>query len=359
MKIEILVDSDSFWSRLQKDIASAEKNVYIQTLSFEGDSTGQMLADRMISCAAPDKRIVIDCFTKYILSDKFRFSPKNLFDFDLRRERKETSRMVARLLSDGTRIKFVNPVGLLLCRFPFRNHKKIISIDNRISYIGGINFSDHNFLWHDMMLRIEDDDVTAFLSEDFLTSWAGRHFCGRRKFDQLELFSFDGKNNEEAFVPIFDIMAGAKKSIYVQSPYLSFPFCDHLREASGRKVKVTIVTPEQNNRKQIQQYIHWESARGGFDLRLYPGRLTHLKAMLIDDTHLIVGSANFDNFTYRFAQETLAVITDPAVIAEFTEKVIDVDSRICRQADTESARVSGYLRNLQLKSIDRVSTLFK
>lgn len=358
VKLELLVDSDNFWRRLEGDIAGAKGRVYIQTLSFEGDRTGTMLAESMKASPAADKRIIIDCYTKHILSDKFLYSPRNLFDRELKSEDRETTRMIGELPAAGVGVKFVNPFGPLMVKIPSRNHKKIIIIDDRVSYLGGINFSDHNFAWHDMMLRIDDAEATAFLADDFLTSWNGGHFGGYGKYGALELFSFDGRTNDDAFGPIMDLIGGARTSIYVQSPYLSFPFSDHLREAARRGVKVTVVTPENNNKKYLQNYITWEALRSGFDLRLYRGRMSHLKAMLIDGSRLLIGSCNFDYFSYHFEQETVALVTDPEIIAAFTEQVIETDEANCRGFEERISLIGGHLRNINMRSVCKLAGLF-
>jgi cardiolipin synthase len=358
MKLELLIDSKRFWNRLEEDINLAKKRVYLQTLSFEGDSVGRTLADRIMGCSAGDKRIIVDYYTKYVLSDKFRYSPKNLFDDDLRQEIKETARMFTDLLSDGTRVKFVNPVGPLFLRFPSRNHKKIIVIDDQIGYVGGINFSEHNFEWHDLMLRIEDPGIASFLAEDFRTSWDGGRFRERKRFGDIELHSLDGRTNKEAFEPIFRLMDNARKSIYVQSPYLSSPFSDKLREAADRGVKVSIMTPENNNKPPLQDYIMWEADRSGFDLRLYQDRMTHVKAMLIDEQNLIIGSCNFDSFSYHFEQELVVVVNDKRIISEFVKQVIESDNANSIPADGRVSNLRGIVRQLEIKSISRLSRIF-
>ena len=55
--------------------------------------------------------------------------------------------------------------------------------------------------------------------------------------------------------------------------------------------------------------------------------MTHLKSILIDDKYLLLGSANFDFVSYYFDAEIVAVIQDPAVIAEFKRRIVDVDLR--------------------------------
>jgi len=358
VQIELLVDAEPFWVRLKADIAAAQNRVYIQTLSFEGDSVGLALAEAMAASPAVDKRIVVDHYTRCVLSDKFLYSPRNLFDSELRREDKATAAMIAGLISRRVAVKFVNPVGPALCRFAYRNHKKIIVIDDRVCYLGGINFSDHNFHWHDMMLRIDHKEAAGFLANDFLVTWEGRHFGGTTDFGDMRLISLDGRRNAAGFQPIFDLIDSATESIYVQSPYLSFPFCDHLHQARKRGVTVTVVTPEANNKKAVEGYIRWEAARSDFDLWLYPERLTHLKAMLIDGKYLIAGSSNFDYFSYRFEQETMAIITDPDFIDIFVSRVVEPDRAISRRAAPEAASPAGYFRRLQLLSVGRVSAWF-
>jgi len=245
-------------------------------------------------------------------------------------------------------------LGPLFVKMPLRNHKKILVIDDHISYIGGINFSDHNFAWHDIMLRIEGSDISSFLAEDFLASWEGRRFSGQRRFKDIELFSFDGVNNREAFQPIWDLIDGAEDSIYVQSPYLSHPFTDRLRDAVGRGIEVTVVTPEKNNKKPMDSYSRWEAARSGFDLRLYQKGMTHLKAMLIDEKYLIIGSCNFDYFSYHFEEETVAVVTNPEIIGQFINKIINHDDQYCIRVTNPEKLLSGRLISLQIKALGRL-----
>jgi cardiolipin synthase len=352
---ELLVDSDDFFERLKQDIAAAKKSVYVQTLSFEGDTAGLSLARALKKSPATDKRVIIDYYTRYVLSDKFIFSPKNWFDPGVRKEIESTMEMIADLKTNGVGITWVNPVGFLFSRMPSRNHKKIITIDDHISYLGGINFSDHNFAWHDMMVRLENADITAFLKEDYLTSWSGRSFCGRKSCEGVEVLSFDGRSNPAVFQPIMDLIDNAAESIYVQSPYLLDPFIARLRRASKRGVAVTVVSPEKNNKKQLRKYIRWEAKRSGFDLWLYKNRMSHLKAMLIDDQYLIMGSSNFDYFSYKFEEETVAIITDPSIIAAFKDEIVERDQKHSFQPKTSISSFIGRLRHWQIMSALKIA----
>src|SRR2546423_10103500 len=236
MPTELLIDFDEFWTRLNADIASAEQSVFVQTFSFEGDVVGKQLAQALLSSSARDKRVLADSFTRFVLSDRFRYAPANLFDENLRREARDTAAMMSELQGAAVAIKFTNPYGASPRKLLSRNHKKLIVIDNRAAYIGGINFSEHNAAWHDMMLRIDDRDAISFLRNDFQSSWEGRDQSASAQFDGIELLSADGRHNGNAFGRIIELIDGARKSIVVESPYVTFPFYERLRAATRRGV---------------------------------------------------------------------------------------------------------------------------
>ena len=91
MSIELLVDFNQFWSQLSADIRSEQESVFVQTFAFEGDAVGKQLSAALLSSGASDKRILVDSFTRVVLSDKFKYSPANFFDQELRREARESA----------------------------------------------------------------------------------------------------------------------------------------------------------------------------------------------------------------------------------------------------------------------------
>jgi cardiolipin synthase len=352
MNTELLVDYNEFWTRLSEDIRSARQSVFVQTFAFEGDAVGKQLSAALLSSTAPDKRVLADSFTRIVLSDRFRYSPANFFDDELRHEARETAAMMGELESDGVEIRFTNPYGLSPRRLLSRNHKKLIVLDDATAYIGGINFSDHNAAWHDMMLRIEDENVAAFLREDFLATWNGRDQVEHRQFDGIEFFTADGRTNRTAFQRVLDLIDGSRQSIFVESPYITFPFYERLRGASRRGVTVKIVTPEQNNWRFFANYARLESARSGIDLRLFQGGMSHLKAMLIDGETLIAGSSNFDYLSYRIHQELLAVITIPRIVADFSRRVMAPDLANARSVECTASTLSKQWLSWKMKLLD-------
>lgn len=352
MNTELLVDFGEFWSRLSEDIRSARQSVFVQTFAFEGDTVGKQLSDALLSSAATDKRILADSFTRVVLSDRFRYSPANIFDEKLRQEARETAAMMRELKGAGVEVRFTNPFGLSPRRLLSRNHKKLIVLDDATAYIGGINFSEHNAAWHDMMLRVEDETVARFLREDFVATWNGHDRVTHRQFEGIEFFTADGRANRVAFQRVLDLIDAAGLSIFVESPYITFPFYERLRAATRRGVDVKIVTPENNNWGFFANYARLESARSEIDLRLFKGGMSHLKAMLIDNQYLIAGSSNFDYLSYRVHQELLAVITIPEIVSDFKARVMAPDLARARSVECKASTLGKQWLSWKMKLLD-------
>jgi len=357
MSIELLIDFNEFWTRLNEDIRSVQQSVFIQTFALEGDRVGQRLSDALLPSSAQYKNILADSLTRIVLSDRFRFSPANLFNEGLREEARETELMISQLEAAGIAIRFTNPYGLSPRKLLSRNHKKLIVIDNSRAYVGGINFSEHNASWHDMMVRVDGGDVVEFLRKDFLSTWDGRDQVARRDFHGVEFFTLDGRTNRAAFQRVLDLIDGAQDSIFVESPYITFPFYERLREAARRGADVKIITPEQNNWGCFANYARRESARSQIDLRLYQGRMSHLKAMLIDDKYLIAGSSNFDYLSYRLYQEIVGIFTGAEVIKEFRERVMLPDLANSVAVDCDASPAGKHWLRLQIKVLDAALTI--
>jgi cardiolipin synthase len=319
MNFELLVGATEFWSRLEEDLRSARRSAYLQTFTFEGDRVGAALGRALVRSPAADRRLLIDRYSLLYHSDRVILGPAWL-DRTLRREVMLTHRWVRRLRDVGVGVRFSNPLGPLPTNVVRRNHKKIAAFDGRVAYVGGINFSEHNFAWHDMMIRIESEDLARLLSDDFLSTWDGRPLATDRHAGPLRVLSLNGRRNREGMAPVVQAMARARRSIDVVSAYLSSPFTDHLAEARARGVSIRVLTPEQNNKANLAGHIREVAHRHRFELFRCPG-MSHMKAMLIDDELLIVGSSNFDFMSYYILEELVVMTRDPTMIDTFVERV--------------------------------------
>lgn len=337
-RFELLVGSAEFWHRLQRDIGRASRRVLIQAMTFEGDETGKAAASAVEASRAQDRRILVDRFTDYFVSDRFVYGPARL-GRAFRREVEDTRAMFDRLAAVGVGVRSTNPVGFLLHRFPNRNHKKLMITDG-VAYLGGINFSDHNYAWHDLMVRIDDCDIADALAQDFDATWRGSSPSRIESYDDITLYFLDGRNNGGVFAELMQRVRRARRSIRVISPYLTFPFCEELRDVVREGVQVTLFTPDANNKRTVRDYLMWEAGRSGYEVRLYHA-MSHLKAMLIDGEALVVGSSNFDFVSYHSQEELVAVIEDPELVREFNDRVLDKDlgsTRPMRGSDISSLR---------------------
>mgnify|MGYP001278535012 FL=1 len=319
MRVELLVDASEFWARLQDDLRRAERSAYVQTFTFEGDRVGVALGRALERSPAADRRLLVDRYSLLYHSDRIIPGPAWL-DRAFRREVMITHRWIRRLRAGGVGVRFSNPLGPSPSNVVRRNHKKIAVFDNRIAYLGGINFSEHNFAWHDMMFRVECDDLAGLLAEDFLATWDGKSLARERHAGPLRVISLNGQENQAGMRPVVQAVAEAERSIDVVSAYLSTPFTDHLARASERGVRVRILTPAENNKANLARHILEAAHRGGFEVYRCAG-MSHMKAMVIDDDLLVVGSSNFDFMSYHILEELVVMTRESRMIAAFKDRV--------------------------------------
>ena len=171
------------------------------------------------------------------------------------------------------------------------------------------------------------------------------------------MLTLDGRGNRAVFQRVIDLIDAAETSIFVESPYITFPFYERLREAARRQVDVKIVTPQANNWSYFANYARLESARSGIDLRFYQRGMTHLKAMLIDNQYLVAGSSNFDYLSYRLYQEIVAIIHNEKLIAEFRERVMLPDLANSLAAECRASAMDQHWLNLQTRLVEAALTL--
>lgn len=320
MRVELLVSGSDFWARLKEDLGNATQRARIQTFSFEGDRVGRALGRALEECGAQDRRLLVDSYSLIYHSDRLIPGPAWL-ERKFREEVLITHRWVRRLRRRGVGVKFANPLGPSPTNLVRRSHKKLVVIDGRITYLGGINFSEHNFAWRDMMFRVESPELASVLDHDFEGSWNEAPRKMDRRVGPLRLISLNGRGNSSAMEPVIDAMRSATKSIDVLSAYLSHPFTSQLGAAQERGVEVRVLTPADNNKANLARHIRLAAHRYGFEVFTDPGSMSHLKAMLIDGELLVAGSSNFDFLSYHTLEELVFLSREPAVVHPFLEHI--------------------------------------
>lgn len=321
-------------------------------MSFEGDEIGIDLVEQLLKSSAPKRHLIVDAYSQCVLSDHLAVGPLLWFNSKLQREKRETQRQLQRLRDHGVCVTFSNPLGWLLHRYPARNHKKMAVIDDHISYLGGLNFSAHNFAWQDMMLRCESSELNAHCKEDMTETLNGKHGNRMVHMGEDDLYFLDAQNSIPLYQKIWQKIHLAKNSIEVISPYITEPWLSHLETATQRGVHVRLFTPRQNNKPILSHYHAYRLHQSQIELWQRLG-MSHLKAMLIDNTTLIAGSSNFDCISYAGEQEVLLISQNKSLIENFNLSVLQQELTHSRKVDSKLAWPwQGYLAQglLQLAS---------
>lgn len=353
--MELLVGAQAFWDRASADMAGASQRVLVQAMTFEGDTAGLAVAAAIAASPAADRRVLVDDYTRHVINDRFLALCS---DAAVQAEANATWAMFDAVKASGAGLRITNPVGRNPLRYALRNHKKLLVVDDAV-WLGGINFSDHNFAWHDMMVRIEDAAMADWFAAQFDCDWHGRGGSEAVSLAGIDLLSVDGGANEAAFQPLLDGFAAARHSIEVISAYPTFPFVDALAAAAARGVDVALYTPRANNKPIIRDYLLGVAQSSGLIIRLLP-EMSHVKAALIDGQALVVGSCNFDFVSYRANAEYVATIRDAALIGDFTARLLEPARAVAvAPSPGDFSRWRSFRARLGLRIADTVVSLLE
>jgi cardiolipin synthase len=224
----------------------------------------------------------------------------------------------------------------------FRNHRKIVVTDGRVGWVGGHNVGDAYLgkdpkfgHWRDTHLRIEGPAVLK-AQISFLEDW---HWATGRVLDLnwtphpapdgsdagvLVIPSGPADDLETANLMFVHAINTARERIWIASPYF---VPDHsvivaLQLAGLRGVDVRILIPDQPDHLLVYlaafSYFD-EAGQTGVEFYRYLDGFLHQKTMLIDNDVGVVGTANFDNRSFRLNFEITAVVSDSTFISEVEE----------------------------------------
>jgi cardiolipin synthase len=254
-------------------------------------------------------------------------------------------------------------------RTPFlnlRNHRKILVIDGKTAFVGGINIGDENVLAshprhpvRDTHFRF-DGPVVDQLTEAFADDWlfqTGEKLLDETWFPPIAavgsiearcISSGPDEEMEQIEFAALHAISCARHSIRVVTPYFLPPdvLTTALSLAAMRGLKVEIVLPEESNHRILD----WGRAvplrnllAAGCHVWLRPGPFDHSKLMTIDDAWSMIGSANWDTRSFRLNFELNVEVHGP----EFARQLVDVTrgGRRLTLAELDSDPISVKLRN--------------
>ena len=336
----LLVNSSEFVAAVEPAILQARRRVLLQVMTFEMDSVGRHFWDLLARSPAEDKVLCVDAFSTAKISDDLVFSPRFLLDPGFRREARDTRRLLRQDERDGVRIVVTNPMGCLWRKFPFRNHKKMMVVDDQ-AFLGGINLSEHNFRWHDLMMRTGCTALVDALAEDFYDTLRGINSSRIVSTPLGRLYFLDGRRSRGEYEELFATIEHAQRSVDVITPYVSDPLLERLAQLP-ESVRVRVINPARTNKAILQQELFRSAAGSNLEVLLYQPEMCHVKAILIDGAQLILGSCNFDFVAYDLQQEVVLCTDDIKPVEQFKDRVLA--PMLAESVPAQSARARLYHR---------------
>ena len=239
-----------------------------------------------------------------------------------------------------------------LMTLSYRDHRKIVIIDNRIGYTGGMNINDHYFYqWRDTHLRLTGEAV-ASLQYAFLDTWLA---AGGQLYSAVNSFFFhldkpsydqslgtltqvtpdDPTSPEPVLLTAYEwIMNHAQKYVWFQSPYIAPPpsLISAMRNAAQRGVDVRVMVPEHCDTaimRPINKSYYADLVHAGVRLYVRSGEFMHSKTLVCDDYLSCVGSANLDYRSFGIDYEINTFFYDRAVALR-QKQIFENDLPICR-----------------------------
>ncbi len=318
-RLKILVNGKVTFEHIIAELEKAGKHIHLEYYIIEDDHIGNEIRNILI-CKAQEGlevRVIYDDIGCWSLSDQYIRSLKDA----------------------GVKVFPFMPV-----RFPFftnkinyRNHRKIIVIDGKVGFVGGLNIADRYISgseelgpWRDTHLKIEGEAVYS-LQSVFLLDW---YFVSKRNIhDQDKYFPpvqiddqhlmqivASGPDSDWASImqTFFSAIATAKSYIYISTPYFlpNESIFTAMRTAALSGVDVRLLLPVNSDSKLVT----WSSLSyvgplldAGIKVYLYKKGFTHSKLMMVDDVFCSIGTANMDIRSFDQNFEVNALIYDQRI----------------------------------------------
>ena len=359
-KVDIFVDGNEKFERLIKDIENAKDHIHLEYFIIKDSDIGQKIKNLLIKKSKENVKI------------KILYDDVGCWRFWFHRE------FFNEMKSHGIEI-----VPFLPTKFPiiggklnYRNHRKIVVIDGRVGYTGGINIGDEYMgkdkkfgYWRDTHIRIEGTSV-YMLQMTFLIDWyynTKEVLLNTNYFPRLNNFgnsmiqvvaSGPDSDWEAIHYAYFLAICQAKKSIYIETPYFipDESILRALKSAALSGVDVRIIFPKIADHKivNIASYSYFDDIlKSGGRVYLYEKGFIHSKVIIIDNSIASTGSANMDLRSFMLNFEINAFIYDRKVIDLMKEDFFE-DMKNSKEINKDEFKN----RSIVQKSKESVARLF-
>jgi cardiolipin synthase len=324
-QVKELINGDEIFPPMLAAIRAAEKTITFETYIYWSGAIGKEFAEALAERARAGVEV-------HVLVD---WAGSARMDDDLLQLMKDA----------GVEILKYHPLHWYhLARMNNRTHRKLLVIDGKIGFTGGVGIAD-NWLgdaqdadhWRDSHFRLEGPAV-AHMQAAFMDNWmktSGEVLHGEEYFPPLkpvgehyaQVFKSSSSEGSESVRLMYLLsIASARKNVYIANAYfvpddLSI---QTIVRALQRGVKVKILLP--GTRIDTEPVRRASRARwgdlleAGAEIYEYQPTMYHCKVMIVDDVWVSVGSTNFDTRSFRLNDEANLNIYDHA----FAQRQIDI-----------------------------------
>ena len=314
--VQLLSGGAATFDQILADVATAQHHVHLEYYIYEPDQTGTRLRDALIerARAGVQVRMLVDALGSKRVNKKF----------------------IQPLLDAGGEFATFHPTKIgrrLRPVINFRTHRKILVVDGKIGFTGGVNITDEEDrrvnpkAYHDVHLRMQGQIVT-WLQTTFLEDWA----YALEKTDQdmpedldamlpdlpdgnqaMQLVTSGPDNPSEPIHRVHvEAIQAATERVWLTTPYFvpTEAAMYALTSAALRGLDVRLLVPEKSDSAIVtaaaRSYFD-ELMQAGVRVYEYHARMLHSKTLLVDHSLAIIGTANFDNRSFRLNYEVCAI----------------------------------------------------
>lgn len=321
-KAKFFINGETHYRQLFHDIEHAKTCIFIEFYTIHHDMIGEQLVDALAQKAKDGVEVWVMCdFIANLGTPKKMFQP---------------------LVEAGGKVVRVKPYFT-----HYRSHRKIVAIDHRISYIGGMNIrkqyanmDEVKNPWRDTQIRLEGA-CTSILEQYFLTDWLCSiphrdwkytiHYMQNISFPSQKMthaccqFIVGGVDTDKEAVKMcyLSMIRSAKERIRIQSPYFipDASILDALKTAAASGVQIELMIPGIKASFFLDPVTNYYSAQlleYGTKVYKYHGYI-HAKTMIIDQELCCVGSVNMDMRSLMVDDEVCGVFYENELVKTYNE----------------------------------------
>jgi cardiolipin synthase A/B len=316
-RVQYLENGDDIFPAMLGAIRSAQKTITFETYIYWSGEVGKSFADALRERARAGVKVHV--LLDWVGSGKME---QALLD-ELRRDGVEVER-------------YHEPSWANVTRMNNRTHRKLLIVDGRIGFTGGVGIADQwsgdaqdEQHWRDSHFRVEGP-VVAEIQAVFMDNWikaTGRVLHSPDYFPDIDnagdtpaqMFSSSPTGGSESMHLMYLLsIASAQKSILLSSSYFvpDRLAINALADAARRGVRIRIITPGKHIDTEVVRgasRARWgELLKAGVEISEYQPTMFHCKVMVIDGFLVSAGSTNFDNRSFRLNDEANLNVYDKA-----------------------------------------------